>query len=193
VILCMTPWDDDGNLGRAYNRSMELLGADDWAIFLDHDAMPTTGLWHRQFAEAIAFQPNAGAIVAMTNRIASSWQRCGPAGDEVADHRAFGHALARTRMLADISGTKGFGGVFFAVSKRAWQEVGGFPSGLGCVDHGLHFGCQRIGRKVWMHTGIYAYHWRHRDEPDPTSTFPKAANCQCRGAESPPSVFVPLP
>lgn len=181
MILCMTPYDNDANLGRAYNEAMALLPADAWAIFQDHDAMPTTGQWHRQFQEAIAAQPDAGAIVAMTNRIASSWQRCGdPESNDIAAHRAFGRERAKVRTLLDISDTRGWGGVLFAVSKRAWQEVGGFASGLGCVDHSYHFGLQRIGRKVWMHEGIYAYHWRHFGEPDPTSAHPKAANCPCQ-------------
>lgn len=178
----MTPWDDDGNLGRAFNRAMELLPSDDdWAIFKDHDCLPTTGLWHRQFAEAIAFKPQAGAIVAMTNRIARAWQRCGDRdNNDIEWHRRFGaERAASVRTLLDISDTHGFGGVFFAVKKRAWREIGGFAAGLGCVDHSLHFGLQRTGRKVWLHEGIYVFHWRHYGEPDPTSAYPKAPNCPC--------------
>lgn len=192
VILCMTPWDDDANLGRAYNEAMALLPDDAWAIFKDHDAMPTTGQWHRQFAEAIAHVPDAGAIVATTNRIASDWQRRGdPKTNDIAWHRKYGAERASIRTLLDISDTKGFGGVMFAVSKRAWSECGGFAEGaLGCTDHSLHFRLQKISRKVWLHDGIYVFHWRHFGEPDPTSAHPKVRDCQCRGAESPPSVVV---
>lgn len=192
--VCMTPWDDDGDLGRAYNRSMEMLPENGWAIFLDHDAMPTTPEWHRQFAEAIGFQPDAGAFVAMTNRIASPWQKCGPAGDDIAEHRRFGRERLAVRTMLDISDTKGFGGVMFAVSKAAWRQVGGFASGLGCVDHSLHFGLQKqLGRRVWLLENLYVYHWRHRDEPDPTSKFPKAPNCPCRGPEITPTIRWELP
>lgn len=177
----MTPWDNGANLGLAYNRAMELLGPNDWAIFRDHDAMPTTALWHRQFQEAIRAKPYAGAIVAMTNRIARAWQQCGdPDSNDIAAHRAFGSERAKIRILLDISDTHGWGGVLFAISKAAWQEVGGFASGLGCVDHSVHFAFQRVGRKVWLHEGIYAYHWRHFGESDPTSAHPKAANCPCQ-------------
>src|SRR5204863_5077698 len=100
----MTTWRDDANLGLAYNLAMGRLGPDEWALFVDHDAMPTTALWHRQFREAIEAQPEAGAIVAMTNRIASAWQRCGdPVSNDVALHRRFGKDRAKVRTLLDVS------------------------------------------------------------------------------------------
>ena len=195
AIFPMIPFREDKNLGRAYNDAMALLPDGAWAVMQDHDAMPTTPHWFRQFREAIEFLPDAGAIVAMTNRIASPWQRCGdPKINDIAWHRRFGAERASTRTLLDVTGTKGWGGVLFAVSRAAWASVGGFvEGGLGCTDHSLHFRLQKIGRKVWMHEGIYAYHWRHFGEPDPTSSAPKAANCPCRGAEQTPSHRIAIP
>ena len=193
-LHAMIPWDNEANLGLAYNEAMRRLPDDDWAIFVDHDAMPTTGQWHRQFEEAARFLPDAGAIVAMTNRIAAPWQRTGdPVGNDYAAHRRHGAARAKLRTLLDITDTKGWGGVAFAVSKAAWRQVGGFADGLGCVDHSLHFRLRDAGRRVWMHEGVYYYHWRHQGEPDPTSKFPKAVGCPCRGPETPPSVRIILP
>lgn len=191
-LLTMVPFRTDANLGRAYNDAMCLLDAHDWACFLDHDAMPTTGRWHAQLVEAIESQPDAGAFVAMTNRIASSWQRCGPDGNDVAIHRKFGADRVKVRTLLDITHTKGFGGVMFAVSKSTWQQVGGFADGLGCVDHSLHFKLQDAGKRVWLVEGLYVYHWRHFGEADPTSQYPKAANCRCRGVELMPTDRVRL-
>lgn len=194
MIFPMIPFREDCNLGKAYNEALELLPDGAWAIFQDHDAMPTTPHWFRQFREAIDFLPDAGAFVACTNRIASPWQQVGDAkSNDIAWHRKFGAERAKLRTLLDISGTKGFGGVLFAVSKTAWREVGGFADGLGCVDHSLHFGLQRIGRKVYLHEGLYVFHWRHFGEPDPTSSAPKAANCPCRGREEMPAVLISLP
>lgn len=195
LIYPMVPYDLDRNLGAAYNRHMDLLPPDAWAIFMDHDAMPTTPKWFPQFAECIAFAPDAGAFAVTTNRIASMWQRAAgaPENDDVAAHRRFGHSVMARRTLLDISQTKGFGGVAFAVSKSAWEAAGGFAHGLGCVDHSLFFGLQRAGLRVWLVEGIYFYHWRHRDEPDPTQSAPKAPNCPCRGAETQPTFRVRLP
>ena len=151
ALFPMVPFRQDKNLGRAYNESMALLPEGAWAIFQDHDAMPTTPHWFAQFAEAIEFLPGAGAFAACTNRIASPWQRVGDeASNDIAAHRRFGEERRKLRTLLDISDTKGFGGVLFALSKDTWRDVGGFADGLGCVDHSLHFGCQRIGRRVYM-------------------------------------------
>lgn len=191
----MTPYRPDANLGMAYNRCMELLPNGAWAIFRDHDCMETTGQWFNQFAEAIAFKPEAGAIVAMTNRIAAPWQRVGDKdGNDIAAHRKFGAERAKIRTLVDITDTRGWGGVMFAISKTAWQECGGFPDGLGCVDHGVHYRLRAAGRKVWMHMGIFVYHWRHQGSADPTAIHPKAANCPCRSMpEGAPGEIVRLP
>lgn len=196
MLITAVPFRDDANLGAAYNEFMGMLPADAWACFLDHDAMPTTGQWHAQFSEAIEFKPDAGAFVAMTNRIASPWQRAPGVpsnNNDMAWHRRYGAERAKVRTLLDITETKGFGGVMFAVSKAAWQEVGGFADGLGCVDHSIHFKLQRAGRRVYLIEGLYLYHWRHFGELDPTSVFPKAANCPCRGPEIPPTERVALP
>jgi hypothetical protein len=194
AIFPMIPFREDKNLGLAYNEAMALLPEDAWAVMQDHDAMPSTPHWFRQFREAIEFLPDAGAIVAMTNRIASPWQRIGdPQGNDIAAHRRFGAEREKVRTLLDVSNTKGWGGVAFALSKRVWKEVGGFADGLGCVDHSFHFRAQKAGRKIWMHEGIYHFHWRHFGEPDPTSLAPKAANCPCRGAETAPSKRIRLP
>lgn len=194
MLHAMIPYRPDANLGAGYNAEMERLPEGDWAVFLDHDAMPTTGKWHAQFSEAAAFLPDAGAIVGMANRIAAVWQRCGDReSNDIAWHRRFGAERAKVRTLVDVSMTRGWGGVFFAISKDAWRAAGGFADGLGCVDHSIHYRLRAIGRKVWMHEGIYAFHWRHWGEPDPTSAHPKAANCPCRGVEIPPGERIALP
>jgi GT2 family glycosyltransferase len=195
VIYTHVPYDLDANLGRAYNTFLSLLAPDDWAIFIDHDAMPTTGQWFRQFSECIAFLPHAGAFVAMTNRIARPWQRTGdPDSNDIAVHRRFGAERLRIRTLWDVTDTRGFGGVMFAVSKAAWQECGGFADGLGCVDHSLHHALRSVGRRIFMIEGLYVFHWRHFGAADPTSSHPKAPNCPCLSIrETSPTTRIALP
>lgn len=191
----LIPWRDDANIGRFYNAALAAAPRGGWVAFMDHDAVATTPNWNRQLREAMGFLPNAGAFVAVTNRIASPWQRRGdPLSDDMAVHRRIGHALLATRTLLDITGTKGWGGVLFAINRDAWSECGGFAEdGLGCVDHSIHFGLARHGRRIWLIEGLYVYHWRHKGEPDPTSRFPKAAGCPCRGPETAPTLRVTLP
>lgn len=196
MIHPMTPFALDLNLGAAYNRAMGLIPEGDWACFLDHDILLTTREWYRQLDEAVRFKPDAGAFVAVTNRIDAAWQRAAETdrdNHDVGYHTAAGVARLARRTLLDITETKGFGGVLFAVSKQAWREAGGFAPGLLCVDHSLHFGLQRVGRRIYLLESLYVYHRRRAFiGPLPPDT-PRAANCPCRGPEPEPTVRLALP
>jgi hypothetical protein len=197
MLRTMIPFSLERNLGAAYNDEMERLPDGDWAIFADHDAMiGLTREWFRLIAEAVDFLPDAGAFVAVTNRIDAVWQRAEEADRENHDigyHTAIAVKRLQRRTLLDITDTKGFGGVCFAVSKAAWKDAGGFADGLLCVDHSLHFGLQRAGRRVYLHEGVYVYHRRRAFVgPLPPDT-PRASNCPCRGPEPTPTERVTLP
>lgn len=196
TVLTMVPYALDRNLGRAYNEAMALLPDDGWAVFLDHDAMFTTREWYRQIEEAITFKPDAGAFVAVTNRIDAVWQRAAEADPENHDigyHTAIGLARVHKRTLLDITDTKGFGGVCVAVSKQAWKRAGGFADGLLCVDHSLHFGLQRVGRRVYLLESLYVYHRRRAFVGPLPDDTPRARQCLCRGPERMPTVRIPIP
>jgi len=192
----MTPYASDRNLGRAYNEAMDRLRADDWAVFIDHDAMNTTREWGRLIEEAIAFQPDAGAFVAVTNRIDATWQRARESNQDNHDigyHTSIGTARLKKRTLLDITDTKGFGGVCFAVSRRSWLDAGGFANGLLCVDHSLHFGLQRAGRTVWLMENLYVYHRRRAFVGKLPDDTPRVEDCPCRGPEPTPTRRIALP
>lgn len=192
----LMPYALDRNLGAAYNRAMALLPDEDWACFLDHDMMLTTRDWYRQLVEAIAFYPEAGAFVAVTNRIDAVWQRAAeadPDNHDIGYHTTIGLARQQRRTLLDITDTKGFGGVCFAISKAAWAEAGGFADGLLCVDHSIHFRLRAINRRIYLLESLYVYHRRRAFVgPLPPDT-PRAAHCPCRGPEPMPSIRIPLP
>lgn len=190
----MTPFAPDLNLGAAYNEAMAMLHPDDWALLLDHDACFTTREWNRQVREAIAFKPGAGAFVACTNRIAAPWQKAGDANcHDIAEHRRFGAERLKVRTLLDVTDTRGFGGVAFALSRRAWERAGGFADGMFCVDHKMHFALRDAGLRVYLLEGLYVYHWRRANGDGPPVDAPYAKGCPCRGPEREPSVRITLP
>lgn len=196
MILAMTPYASDRNLGAAYNAAMAAVPDDGWACFLDHDMMLTTREWYRQLEEAITFRPNAGAFVAVTNRIGAFWQRAQETdvnNHDVAYHRAIGHQRLQQRTLLDVTRTQGFGGVLFCLSKRSWQEVGGFVDGLLCVDHRMHFALRDAGKRIYLLESLYVYHWRRAFGDELPADVPRAAACPCRGPEKTPTERIPLP
>jgi GT2 family glycosyltransferase len=196
MIYTMTPFATDRNLGQAYNRAMEVLPDDAWACFLDHDMAFTTREWYGQLEEAITFMPEAGAFVAITNRIAAAWQRAQESdvdNHDMAYHRAIGRNRLAQRTLLDITTTQGFGGVLFCLSKSAWRKAGGFVDGLFCVDHQMHFALRRAGFRVYLLESLYVYHWRRANGDELPRDTPRAANCPCRGPEGPPKHRISLP
>ncbi len=195
VIVPMLPFSLERNLGAAYNAALELVPDDGWACLLDHDMMFTTRVWFGQLVDAIRCRPDAGAFTVVTNRIAAPWQRAAEANrdnHDVAYHRAIGQARLQQRTLLDITETKGFGGVVMLLSKAAWREVGGFPDGLLCVDHAMHFGLRAAGRRIFLIEGLYVYHWRRAHGDELPADTPRVSNCPCRGPEPTPSVRIPL-
>ena len=99
------------------------------------------------------------------------------------------------RTLLDITNTLGWGGVAFALSKRAWREVGGFADGLLCVDHSLHFRLRAFGtRRSYLLESLYVYPWRRAFGDRLPPGTPVAQRCPCTGAiETPPTERICLP
>lgn len=196
MIYPSIPFRRDKNLGRAYNETMELLPDDAWACFVDHDATFTTPHWYAQLEEAIAFRPDAGCFTAVTNRIASKWQRPSgyPQHDHILGHRDFGEVLRKSnRYLLDITPTKGFGGVLTLISKRAWREAGGYADGMYCCDHSIFFRLKERGRRIYLIEGLYLYHVRASSSARPPVEAPKVPDCPCRGPEEMPTERIRLP
>ena len=177
VILTAIPFAPDLNLGRAYNATMELLPEGGWACFLDHDAAFTTPRWHEQLLRAIEGEPR-GSFTAVTNRIASSWQRARDPraeGDDMEAHRRVGADLATVRVLRDVTDAGLWGGVLMRLSKAAWLDAGGFADGLLCADHVMHRALRAAGRRVYLIEGLYVYHYRGTSRGD-VSALPVAVD-----------------
>lgn len=195
-IVPMVPFRTDRNLGAACNEAMAMLADDQWAALIDHDCMFTTPHWYEQLLEVAAFQPDATFAV-VTNRIASGWQRAPeaqPDSNDIGHHRHIGEVRRREhRTLLDIGCTKGFGGVVTLVSKRAWQDAGGYADGLYCADHSLFFRLRARGRPVYLIEGLYVFHLRASSSQRPPLPAPKWADCPCRGPEEWPTRRIALP
>ena len=176
MILTCTPYALDWNYGGACNKVMELLPADGWACFLDHDAMFTTPIWYRQLCEAIEQEPD-GTFVARTNRAGQPlvgiakdehrWQI--PIGVDMENHdmwyhRGLGAEFAKDATLRDVTDIgKAMCGVMILISKPTWRAVGGFRNAWGYLDWALHLDLQRAQRRLFCLQGVYVYHWKRAD------------------------------
>ncbi len=188
TFVAYAPQGHAMDLGWSYNRYMELLPSkEDWACFLDHDAMFTTREWYGQLNDIICANPDAGCFTAMTNRIGNATQVHGydarllegkknrlKAHFEILDSRHTNHDVQHHRevgrQLAECSRTDvqelapetPMSGVLILTQKAVWQRVP-FVSGFLGVDRQYHLDCLRAGYKVYLMRGVYIYHWYRGD------------------------------
>ncbi len=171
-FIAYAPKDYHKDIGRVYNEYMELLPSDeDWACFLDHDAMFTTTDWYTQMEEIIAENPEYGLLTAITNRIGNTEQRV--AGIDYDNHDMCYHRRIGTMAqeqdrttVTDVSKTRTISGVVMLVKKAVWKKAGGFTGGFLKVDNDFHQRVISIGEKVGIMKGVYVYHWYRFENSD---------------------------
>ena len=171
-VHTMMPYSEDKNLAKAYNRAMELLNDDDWAIFLDHDAMWLTPGWYSHIIETISRYPDGGLFTAITNRIgnkAQLWKGLHTDNHDIKSHREIASRLEKHKrcVCVDLTNDTRISGVVMITSKAAWKKCGGFRHGskskiLG-VDNLYHTDIANSKQKVYMMSGLYVYHWYRGD------------------------------
>jgi glycosyltransferase involved in cell wall biosynthesis len=157
------------DVGAAYNRYMKLLPKDDdWACFIDHDAMFTTEDWFKNLGEILAANPEYGLLTACTNRIGNHEQKIANLQDthDMLYHRAIGRQLRQQGDLTikDVTNTHCISGVVMLIKKSVWKAAGGFKEGgfLG-VDNDFHMRVVKSGGKIGVMRGVYVYHCYRAD------------------------------
>lgn len=160
------PVNTDKNLGAAYNSFMNLLGDDDWACFVDHDASFTTPDWYHQLEEIISL-PNSdtfGMLTAVTNRIGNVEQivfrkdSVEAYNHDMLFHRKIGRKLQQENRLRLIDVVDPISGVIVLISKKVWKQTKGFMNGFLSVDNEMDYQLRRLGYKNYIMAGVYCYH-----------------------------------
>jgi glycosyltransferase involved in cell wall biosynthesis len=159
------PWDTSKNIGKCYNQFMSLLQDEDWACFLDGDAVHTTSFFGKNIEQVIASNQDYGLFTCYTNRIGCSYQI--PSGanwnnDSQNYHRDIGKKLwekYKTNIL-DITNNSPLSGVLILINKDKWSQVGGFKEEkMLSIDNDIHMKFKAAGFKVGLMKGIYVQHW----------------------------------
>lgn len=159
------PKDKDFDLGWAYNNFMEMVNDDDWVLFLDHDATFTTKYWYHQVTDIVEANPEYGAFTAITNRIGnSSFQKLEGVDENNHDikyHRKIGSHLQEQYQneVMPYPTHRHLSGVIILVSKKTWEQIGGFTYGFLGVDNIFHKKCREHDIPVGIAKGLYVYHW----------------------------------
>lgn len=169
-FVAYAPSDHDKDLGWTYNQYMDLLGDDDWACFLDHDAMFTTDDWYKMIELIIADNPDYGMFTAVTNRIGNPQQKIANLDNtnDMAYHRDIGDRLVRQGQttVMDVTNTHCISGVVMIIKKSVWKKAGGFKSGFLGIDNEFHKAVAKAGSKIGVARGLYVYHWYRQGKND---------------------------
>lgn len=164
MIYFNIPWSDEKNIGKAYNSFMELLPRDnDYACFIDGDAVFTTPFFGKQINEIAEAYPECGLFTAMTNRVGSAYQLTGNwQSNDMKEHRATGERAQKLHhdVCIDITDRQPFSGVLILIKKSTWLKLGKFKEdGMLGVDTDIHLKAKAAGEKVYLMRGVYLYHW----------------------------------
>jgi hypothetical protein len=124
--------------------------------------MPTTYNWYAHCQQLADNNPDT-LIFAVCNRMGHEVQmlKDAPTGDDIAEHRKYGHQREWDYWGKVYDGTNGatFGGLLMLCSKATWKAAGGFAEGLISVDSQFHKAVRNSGRSVLLGLGLYVYHW----------------------------------
>lgn len=162
-IAYCNPYEDK-NIGKAYNRYMDLVPENDWACFIDHDAMFLHYDWYNQLYEIIQKNQEYDCFGVVTNRIGNPEQRF--VGIDQNNHDIKYHRdIAKDAYdqfytdVKDVTDTHCISGVVMLVKKSAWKKVGGFKEeGFLGIDNDFHIRLKNVGLKIGLAKGVYVYH-----------------------------------
>ncbi len=161
-LLLRVAWDDNKNIGAAYNREMESVGVDDWVCFLDMDAMHTSHIAPLRIKDVIEANPKYGMFSCMTNRVGTKEQVYSQSlwdNDSIDKHWKVGEMLWELYGTSVKVAVKPISGVMILTSKRSWIKSGGFKDGLLGVDNEYHYSMKKAGIKTGIMEGIYVLHY----------------------------------
>ena len=168
TYIPFSPSDKKLNLGWVYNNFMEIVGEEDWVLFLDHDATFTTKYWYNQLEDIIKKNTDYGLFSSFMNRVGQPFQI--PNGidrnnHDMRYHRNVGKELQNINYdnVIQFPNNTPLSGVVILISKKTWKDIGGFKEGFLGVDNTLHRDCINNNIKVGLMLGFYVYHWYRAD------------------------------
>lgn len=165
MIYTFIPYSIKGNLAKAYDSCMALIGESDLALFTDYDVIFTRRNWYEIFDNASKEHTDIGIFTCYTNRIKTSFQ-IAPGVDsnnhDIKYHMKFGKELylkhGNSITVMDRGGR--LGGFAMLIRKRIWNEIKTLKEGIEYIDIEIGKKCHSLNIKIARLNGLYAYHWR---------------------------------
>lgn len=167
VFIAYAPKSYGMNLGRCYNEYMERLGDDEYALFIDHDAMFTNDSWRDVVVSAYSeHAAETSLFISRTNRINNPYQRLNllENNHNLFDHDVFATNLAKKygKSVVECAKLPSSSGVIIMLSKKTWLRHK-FTDGFLKVDNNIHLSHRNAGDPVYIMQGLHVYHFYRAD------------------------------
>ena len=184
-----SPKETPGDLGHAYDKFMSRLEENDWACFLDHDAMFLHKDWYKTLEEVIESHKydksgnEYGIFTCYTNRVGNPNQIWAGASSninyltkshDIRYHRELAENIAEQKLKVipfryiastDPKKRNKLSGMMMLISKRAWNKIrtnSDAIKGFLGVDNRIHKAASDKGFGTGLINNLYVYHW-YRD------------------------------
>ena len=166
-ILYSIPWNTEKNIGVYYNDVCNRLRENEFACFIDGDAVFTTKFFGKQLEDIISKYPECGLFTCPASKMGCVWQRVENLqnSEDMGYHREIGKRLFIEKYdnitdVSDVDRLHVLGGVLILISKKIWRKLGGFKTeGILGIDNDIHWRAMDAGEKVYLMNGVYLYHW----------------------------------
>lgn len=167
IFIAYAPKSYGMNLGRCYNEYMERIGDDDFALFIDHDAMFVSDSWKDIISNVATKHADEIALfISRTNRINNPYQRLNllEENHRVEDHRVFADHLHQkfSSSTTECSKLPSSSGVIIMLSKKTWKKHK-FSDGFLKVDNNIHLSHRVSNDPVYLMNGLGIYHFYRAD------------------------------
>ena len=157
MIYTLTPYYP-GDLGKAYNDSIEALPKDSLICLIDSDVMFLHSKWGEQLREYHFLNNEYDLLTCYTNRV-GNLEQCFKG--EISNNKDITYhytiaALLSQRVPKIIPLKNPISGMVMFFSRKTWKKVGGFKEGgiLG-IDNDFSSKCNKVG----LMTTVYAFHY----------------------------------
>ena len=162
MIYKFIPYRTDKNLFKAYDECMALIKPDDYAVFIDHDAMFCGCDWLQTIEDGIK-ETQGVLFTGWTNRVNCMWQVdvYSPEGNDILRHRKYDdEGFGEWDQIGRTDGQL-FSGFFMVIKKSHWENMKPFKNKMLGLDNEIHKKTRDMGERLYQ-IGVYLYHW-YRD------------------------------
>lgn len=171
TINWLQPYCPDRNIGREYNRLIDLMPAGSWIGITDHDAMFLRPDSKKQISDIVAKHGDKYDVFGViTNRLFGPHQRYGGVFSDNPDinyHLRVANRCHNLEYGRVVRTTINIAGLCMVFNKDTWERVGGFNENSMFLDKQFTDAVMATGGRLGIMKGVYVFHLYRWGQKEP--------------------------